>query len=392
MRIVHVIETVDPQKGGTSAVPLRLAAAQAALGYEVFVGARDLHGYGESMAESIAAVPQASLIKFVSLPAGLRIGEAGRALKRILERGDILHLHGVWEPLLWLAAHTAKKNRANYVLTPHGMLDAWCLAHKRWKKKLALMAWVERMLSNSLFIHVLNDHETQQLGNLGFGCRLATIPNGVFFEEICYEEEDRRGLAWSFPSLGSRPYILFLGRLNFKKGLDYLAAAFRRFAGRDDTTDLVIVGPDDGAKEAFVRQIAEYRLLNRVHILGPVNGIAKYALIKNATCFCLPSRQEGFSLAILEAMASGVPVVVTENCNFPEISKIGAGKVVKLDAEVLCEALWEYVGSRELAREAGNAGRKLVMSKYTWSMVASQMVSAYRRALHEEAVTGPAAV
>src|SRR5207253_6602065 len=114
------------------------------------------------------------------------------------------------------------------------------------------------------------------------------------------------------PSWCREPYILFLSRLHMKKGLDVLAEAFRTIAAKRSGVHLVVAGPDDGARADFVNRIEAAKLNDRVHLVGSLHGSEKWAALQGAACFVLPSRQEGFSVAILEALASRTSVVVTQ--------------------------------------------------------------------------------
>jgi len=131
--------------------------------------------------------------------------------------------------------------------------------------------------------------------------------------------------------------------------------------------------------EPFRQQVARLGLTTRVHIVGPLWGEDKLAAIVDADCFCLPSRQEGFSMAITEVMACGLPVVISEPCHFPEVREAGAGEVVPLDARAIADALERVLQDPQQRQRMGQAGRELVRSRYTWPHIAEQCVRAYRR-------------
>ena len=98
--------------------------------------------------------------------------------------------------------------------------------------------------------------------------------------------------------LGGRRYVVFIARLHYKKGLDYLADAFAIVAPQSPDLDLVVAGPDEGAKSDFEDRIRRAGVGKRVHLVGPLYGPDKFAALVDCTCFCLPSRQEGFSVAV----------------------------------------------------------------------------------------------
>jgi len=112
-----------------------------------------------------------------------------------------------------------------------------------------------------------------------------------------------------------------------------------------------------------------------------LTGNEKLAALSRADIFVLSSYSEGFSMSILEAMACGLPVVITKQCNFPEVEGIGAGKIIDADANHLSEALIELLDNPELCKDMGDRGKRLVMEKYTWDKVADQMIAAYEEIL-----------
>jgi glycosyltransferase involved in cell wall biosynthesis len=96
---------------------------------------------------------------------------------------------------------------------------------------------------------------------------------------------------------------------------------------------------------------------------------------------CLPSRQEGFSLAITEAMACEAPVVISTECHFPEVREAGAGVVAELNAPAIAAGIETVLGDPRAAAQMGRAGRALVVSRFTWPKVAQQMIENYQQVL-----------
>ena len=190
--------------------------------------------------------------------------------------------------------------------------------------------------------------------------------------------EDFFQTAYGFP--GERT-VLFLSRLHYKKGLDYLGTAFEIFHRALPDVHLVVAGPNQGARDGFSRQIARSGLDGCVHLVGPLYGERKHAALRSAACFCLPSRQEGFSIAILEAMACRLPVVISDACHFPEVAECGAGHVVALDPNEIALALQRVLENGEAGRRMGDAGFQLVQSRYTWPKIAQRCVRAYEQAI-----------
>ncbi len=384
MHILHVIGSLDPARGGPAAAALRLAAAQAELGHEVgIVAPREAEA--ETRIEGASArLPCRDKIRRIAAPGTEGTFPGGPLLRRaewnaIVAEADILHLHGVWEPMLLAAAAAARRAGKPYALEPHGMLDRWSLGRKALKKRVALALGWRRMIMRAAFIQALNDDEVRLMGVIGASPSPPrfVIPNGVFMEEI--EPPPAEGtFRRRHPRLAGRRYVLFLSRLHGKKGLDHLLGAFRRIAPLHPEVDLVVAGPDDGEGPGFARDVATAGLTARVHIVGALWGSDKIAAFVDAACFCLPSRQEGFSMAIIEALACGTPVVISQECRFPEVATEGAGEVLPLDPEAFADALDGLLSSPVRAARMGRAGRALVKAAYTWPVIARRTLTAYR--------------
>jgi glycosyltransferase involved in cell wall biosynthesis len=277
-------------------------------------------------------------------------------------------------------ASLAAAQRKPFVLTPHGMLDPWALTQKKWKKRIALVLGYRWMLNQATFLHFLNTDERDLVKNLHFTSPTRVLPNGIFLQEL--DPLPPRGtFRAAHPQFGSGKIIFFLSRLHFKKGLDYLADAFAIVAKEFPDVRLVVAGPDDGVKSSFEAQIANLGVADRVHLIGPIYAAEKIAALRDCDCFCLPSRQEGFSLAVTEAMACEAPVVISTGCHFPEVAEAGAGFITELNASAVADGIARVLRDPAAAREMGARGRNLVVTRFTWPQVAGKMIDYYKEAL-----------
>ena len=383
MTIVHAVRTLDPAAGGLPVVPVRLGAAQAAMGHSVFVLAERDAANGPEEPVLFREIAGADRVGRLAVThAGpttmVGVGRVWAELRDHLRGVDVVHVHGVWEPVLWATAKTARALGVPYVLAAHGMLDPWSLAQKRWKKRLALATGWRGILNHAAALHLLNEDERRLVADLGLTAPAVIIPIGVPLQEI--DQGRAQAFAARHPAIGSRPYVLFVSRLHYKKGLDYLALAFRLVAANHREVQLVVVGPDGGARGDFERQVKSAGLTDRVHVLGPISAAEKWDALAAATCFCLPSRQEGFSMAILEALAARVPVVISEHCHFPEVAAHSAGTIVPLDAGPIAAAINRVLADADARRVMGAAGRQMVEDRFTWERVAEISVAAYEHA------------
>lgn len=381
MKIVHVIASLDPKNGGLQAVAMRIAAAQALLGLDVHIVSYASGAVRAKVLELGDRIPGFSRVHLDLLEEPDRVEMLGclrgrRLLRKVLPSASFMHMHGVWEPFLFWASRQANAAGVAYCVCPAGMLDHWSLKQKSWKKKIGLGLCFRRMLNGAAFLHALNVDEIAAIQTLGLRTPNIIIPNGVFTEEFDplpakNRFREKRNL------LPERRYVLFLSRLHFKKGLDILATAFAQTCQVFADVDLVVAGPDGGAERDFVSQIERLGIASRVHVIGPLYGDEKIEAMTDAFCFCLPSRQEGFSMAITEALACGTPVVISDQCHFPEVGDVAAGIIASLDPADVANALKTMLSDSQRASSMGQNGRRLVLEQFTWPKIALKTLESY---------------
>jgi len=402
VRILHLIDSLDPAHGGPTAVVRDLASHQRRLGHHVAVAFHDDASKRARVHQLLAVLPGHLCPDVVRLPSGgaprgaTRAGRLcgtaalalpwlvnsprlSRMLREAVERSDVVHIHGLWEVVCKTAASLARKRGTPFVLTPHGLLHPWSLSQKPIKKKIALALGVRKMLETAAFVHSLNDAEGEFVRRVASVRRCEVIGNGVDLSEVD-GRPPRGAFRRAHERIGGRPTVLFLGRLHYMKGVDLLIEAFIHLRSEIPEALLVIVGPDGGELSRLLDRAGQAGIGDSVMYTGPLYGNDKYAAIADANCFVLPSRREGFSVAILEAMACGTPVVISKDCFFPEAAERGAAVCVGLDARELASALVSVLSDESLQERMGKSGRELVIEKYTWTRIAARMIEAYRAA------------
>ena len=179
--------------------------------------------------------------------------------------------------------------------------------------------------------------------------------------------------------LVGKDIILFLGRLHFKKGLDLLVKAWAAIARDYPTATLVFAGPDSENSVSAIRQLIDDQgLSHQVVFTGMLAGNLKWSAFAAATAFVLPSYSEGLSVAVLEALCMGVPVIISENCHLPEVATQGAGWVVPAEVHALQSAMREVLRNEGfINRRIGECG-KILAQDFQWQIVAAKMAELYR--------------
>jgi glycosyltransferase involved in cell wall biosynthesis len=171
--------------------------------------------------------------------------------------------------------------------------------------------------------------------------------------------------------------VLYLGRLSWKKGLDRLIAAL---AHVPDATLALAGGDDEGIRPRLEQSARAAGVADRILFLGPVDGAARTALLHRSAVLALTSYSENFGNAVLEAMAAGTPVLVTEEVGLAtEVKSSGAGVVCAGEPSAVGAALRDLLADPERRATMGRAGRGAVAQRYGWAQVAAEMEGVYRQ-------------
>ena len=290
---------------------------------------------------------------------------------------DIVHTHTVFAPTIAISRWVCRRQGVPYVVTPHGMLEPWALSYKASKKRLFYRNFEIPALKAADVIHVLNQQEERNVHILGFQ-QTAVISNGIHFTE--FENLPQPDYFYQkFPQTKGKKIVLFLGRIDPKKGLDLLAPAFSKVHRQFPNTHLVIAGPDSiGFLPTAKNYFEQEDCLEAITFTGMLSGALKYSALSAASVYVSPSYSEGFSMSILEGMAAGLPCVITEKCNFPESAAAKAAYVVQVDAQAISAALKKILINPQLSLETGKRARELVLNEYTWNRAAEKLIQSYQ--------------
>ena len=374
LKILHTNIGIYPERGGPPAVIVNLAAAQVRAGHTVAIASADSKpGVFDSARRMLSPVPGGDLVTVHVLPlpsmADLFLG---RTVKLPKEDFDVVHVHEVWNPFDALVARAASSQGIPYAVTVHGVLCAIRLRRRWLKKRLARKFYVDRMLRRARFVQGLTEHECDQIRRLVPTAKVCRVPNGFSSTTNCGLYQGRL-----VDALAGKPFLLFMSRIHIMKGLDLLLAAFEEISPKFPELQLVLAGPNEGGQDLVERFLQKSQCSHRIHLTGMVGGEEKTWLLTNATAFVLPSRSEGFSVAILEALSMGVPVIMSKECHFPEAVAAHAALECDLDTQSLASAIAEVISAPQLRDRMSIAARELAHSNYTWDQIAHQVSELY---------------
>jgi poly(glycerol-phosphate) alpha-glucosyltransferase len=304
-------------------------------------------------------------------------------------RLDVLHSHGLWMYPSYASLRWAQTFRQPYIVSPHGMLDDWAVRNSAWKKRVAGWIYEDAHLQGAACLHALNVAELRAIRAYGLGNPVCVIPNGVEYPASGYSAPP----PWRASVPKDSHVLLYLGRLHPKKGLLNLLEAWKLAgAGRGCSLPwtLVIAGWDQGGHDAELKLLArDLGITESAVFVGPQFDDAKNASYACADAFVLPSFSEGLPMVVLEAWANGLPVLMTPQCNLAEGFEVGAALRIDSTPHAIAQGLRTLFSlSHEDRRRLGSQGRRLVMAKFTWKVVAEEMTRVYRWLLGQGPMPG----
>ena len=386
MKVLHVIRGLA-NSSGTTHIVVPLSEAQARLGCKVTV--MHVRKGAEHSVE-----PDAALVKSFCFRETPPMGHLGpslgfaRVLRQEIRNFDVVHLHAVWNFPTWYGMRTALRAGVPYMVAPQGSLEPWAYAHGGPLRRLWARGLELPLLKRAFRLQALTETEAVQMQAFGLNVPATIIPNGVTLDWLKADPDMSPSLATRLQlPLGSRT-LLFLSRLHPKKGLDVLLRAFA--AASLERVVLVVAGDDAGS--GYGREMralaAALGLEARCRFIGEVRGEEKRAVLRGADAYALTSYSEGLPVAVLEAMACGLPVLITPGCNIPQVAALGpkgvpAGLIVAPDMAAVTAGLRTLFSDQEQMRAWGEQGQNLVRERFTWPEIARQTIAVYQRMIEQ---------
>jgi len=380
MKILHVIRGLS-NSSGTTHIVVPLAEEQARAGHDVTV-------YCVEKPDAAPVRPSTDAVTTRCFPTSVHSPKYGlslpftRAVRQEITHFDVVHIHAVWNFPTYYTMRAAGRADVPYVVAPQGSFDPWALREGA-RAKAFYGRFVERpLLRRCAFLQALTQKEALQFEDYGLDAPTVIIPNGVDMQQF-ERQAPRLGERLGLPP-GSKT-LLYLSRIDPKKGLDVLIRAFAHLRNERPDIFLVIAGHDAGyGHEPGIRAlVSSLGLEAACRLLGEVKGDAKYDTLLGADAFALTSHSEGLPIAVLEAMAAGLPVVVSHECNVPAVAERNTGFLVSPEVDEVAVALRELFADEERARRMGDEGRRLVRERFTWSSISSATIRAYQEARPE---------
>lgn len=394
MKVLHVIPSISPALGGPTQVVLNLVRALREEGVDAEIATTNddrgrLLDVPLNQRIEYERVPVWFLPRF-SLPMKEYIFSAALTgwLWQNLHRYNTLETHYLFSYAPTCASAIARWQGVPYTVRTMGQLSPWALAQSRLKKQVYTWLIERRNLNSAAVIHCTAPAEAQDVRNFGIATPTITLPLGVNPPIELPEAKQKLRAVYGIPS--QTPVVLFLSRLHYKKRPDLLLRALSQLAVQNYDFHVIFAGSGEPAYLAELKGLVlSLGLATRTTFSGFVSGQDKDLLLQGSDLFVLPSFSENFGVAVAEAMAVGLPVILTPDIQIsPEVAAAKAGLVVAGEIDSMTKAIAQLLDSPDLRHQLGKNGKHLVSQRYCWSSIAQNLTSVYesiveRRSLPE---------
>lgn len=385
MKILHVIANLDFTTGGPPQSCLGMASIVARRGHDITIVTTDrnlppaLRGDGPSVIDGVVieAYPE-------SFPRRWGTSWAmRRRLEELIPQFDVVHLHSLYLFHDMVAGDFCRRFAVPYIVRPHGTLVSHVFHQHRFRKLLVEVLFQNRVLRGAVGLHYATAEEWRLAKPYALNDHGCVVPNGVNLDTF-QDLPPRSLLRERYPEIGNRRVLLYLGRLGVNKGIDVAIEAFARLLPEHDDIHLVLAGPDGGMRAAAERLVAQKGLKDRVTLTGMVTGETKLMVLAGSDILVFPSLGESFGIAVVEAAACRLPLVISDRVGiWREFAAANACVVAPPAPEAFAEKLHGVLNDRSSALSIGTRARELACNKFAWEPVGEQLERMYQQVIRE---------
>ena len=289
---------------------------------------------------------------------------------------DLVHVHAIFSYASTIAMAIARILKVPYLNMPHGLLCKWSLQQSKLRKQIYLNVIERSNLLHSQSLHFTTQQEQEEFNLLKLNISSFILPLGVQIPTLIPDAQSQLHELLQIPDLC--PILLFMSRIHPKKGLEYLIESLGKL--KEYNFALVIAG---SGEPIYVQQIQDllvtHGISDRTHLVGFVEGEIKNLYLQGSDLFTLTSHSENFGIAAIEALAAGMPVLITDGVAIAPIVKEQAfGYVTKLEINAIVSTIQEFFDHPQIAKQKGYLAQQYIAEHYAWAKIAHNLATIYQ--------------
>jgi glycosyltransferase involved in cell wall biosynthesis len=385
IRVLHVAAGLAPRQGGVAANVLGIARCARTVGIDNVVFALDTHEPAAArrhtrvtLKELTPTIQDLDVELFRARPPYrfMYSPELRSALAAEMPSFDVVHIHSLFLYPQLVAFRIAQRLGKPYLVTIHGCLDPALRGRSRIAKAIADRLWQRRMLDGAAVLHFTTETERDLAADLGYRAPSIVVPNGIDWDSFQVGNGGAAGGAC----------VLYLGRVSHKKGIDVLIRALPLLRRDVPSARLVVAGPDDeGLTPNLIALARDLDVSDHVEFVGHLGPDERLRALAAADVWALPSRTENFGTTVVEAMAAGVPTVISPEVNLSDgVARAGAGVVCHREPEAFASALSAILSNPNEQARLRRAGMEFARA-YDWGALARRFRAMYELVQGESA-------
>ncbi len=390
MKILHIIPSVAQVRGGPSQAVLEMVKALRECDIDAEIATTNDNG------SALLNVPLNQKVNYEEVPVWFfpRFSPKIDSLREFafslqltnwlwqnIAKYDILHVHAIFSYASTAAMAIARIQRIPYIAEPHGLLCQWSLQQSAQKKKNYLSLIERANLNQSLSLRFSSLQEQQEASKVKLTSPGFILPHGLSIPNTT--PNARKQLRELLQVPADRPVILFMSRLHPKKGLDYLIPALGKLSHQQFSFVLAGSGTPEYDKE-IGNLLITAGIRDRTYIAGFVTDESKDILLQGADLFALTSYSENFGIAVLEAMAVGLPVILTPGVALASMVKEEQlGYVAELNVEEIAATIEYALNHQWQTKQMGDRACQLILDNYCWHHIGSKLSQIYSNILKQ---------
>ena len=391
MKVLHVIPSIAQIRGGPSQAIVKIVKALRQNNIDAEVVTTNDNG------SKLLDVPLKRRIKYHEVPVWFfpRFSPSINSIAEFafsaqltnwllhnITNYDLVHVHAIFSYPSTVAMRIARLKNVPYIVRPLGQLCQWSLQQAKFKKQIYLQVIEKANLNHAQALHLTSEREQQEVSLLGLKTDSFVLPHGLQMPDRLPKARQKLRAKLQLPE--DEPIVLFLSRLHYKKGLDYLIPALSKLTDRRFT--FILAGSGDRTYEIEVDNLLQrHNIYSRTIKTGFVEGEYKNLLLQGSDIFALTSYSENFGIAVLEALAAGTSVLTTPGVALSSlIEKEQVGYVTELDIDTIASNLEYILFHSQEAEQKSDRACQFIRENYTWDKIAFRMINVYQKILERQ--------